>query len=175
LHTDVDETEQVIASLFPIDNCRVLANKLLLLKSPNASVCGRRREIDFPRQFHIGQTGRLNLGVKARAVGEETFDWISRWVPKPATQWKGHVECFAGKSSRLMCTLLMHWEEGYEHPWIVLTDLSPQEAEVSWYGGLKRATRTSNADCGGSIRASCSTPAALSGSGWPWPLLNCGR
>jgi hypothetical protein len=24
---------------------------------------------------------RINLGVKARAVGEERFDWISRWAP----------------------------------------------------------------------------------------------
>ena len=45
---------------------------------------------------------RINLGVKAREVGAETFDWISRWVPKPGTKWKGHVECFAGKSSRLI-------------------------------------------------------------------------
>jgi len=44
------------------------------------------------------------------------------------------VECFAGKQSRLTCTLLMHWEAGYEHPWAVLTDLSPEQAEVSWYG-----------------------------------------
>ena len=77
---------------------------------------------------------RLNLGVKARAVGEETFDWISRWTPTPGTSWKGVVECFAGKASRVKGTLLMHWEPGYEHPWIVLTDLSPQEAEVCWYG-----------------------------------------
>jgi hypothetical protein len=77
---------------------------------------------------------RINLGVKARAVGEETFDWISRWTPMPGTRWKGKVECFAGKASRLMCTLLMHWEAGYEHPWAVLTDLDPEQAEVSWYG-----------------------------------------
>src|SRR5260370_17647189 len=48
--------------------------------------------------------------------------------------WKGTVECFVGKSSRLICTLLMHWEAGYESPWAVLTDLKPEEAEVSWYG-----------------------------------------
>ena len=42
---------------------------------------------------------RINLGVKARAVGEETFDWISRWTPTPGTSWKGTVECFAGKGS----------------------------------------------------------------------------
>src|SRR5260370_34594193 len=52
----------------------------------------------------------------------------------PGTHWKGTVECFAGKSSRLMCTLLMHWEAGYESPWAVLTDLTPEEAEVRWYG-----------------------------------------
>ena len=28
----------------------------------------------------------------------------------------------------------MHWEAGYEHPWAVLTDLDPEQAEVSWYG-----------------------------------------
>jgi hypothetical protein len=56
LHTDVDEAQQVIASLFSIYNCRVLADKSLLFKSPNAGMCGRGREIDFPRQFHIGQT-----------------------------------------------------------------------------------------------------------------------
>jgi hypothetical protein len=28
----------------------------------------------------------------------------------------------------------MHWEAGYEHPWAVLTDLSLEQAEVSWYG-----------------------------------------
>lgn len=44
------------------------------------------------------------------------------------------MECFAGKKSRLRATLLLHWEAGYECAWAVLTDLSPQEAEVSWYG-----------------------------------------
>jgi hypothetical protein len=77
---------------------------------------------------------RINLGVKARAVGEEAFDWISRWTPEPAMAWKGKVECFAGKASRLTCSLLMHWEAGHEHAWAVLTDLSPEQAEVSWYG-----------------------------------------
>ena len=77
---------------------------------------------------------RINLGVKARAEEEENFDWIGRWTPMPGTRWKGKVECFAGKASRLKCSLLMHWEAGYEHPWAVLTDLDPEQAEVSWYG-----------------------------------------
>jgi hypothetical protein len=77
---------------------------------------------------------RINLAVKARAVGEQTFDWISQWVPSPGTHWKGQVECFAGKASRITCPLLVHWEAGFEHPWAVLTDLLPEQAELSWYG-----------------------------------------
>jgi hypothetical protein len=77
---------------------------------------------------------RINLGVKACVVGEETFEWIGSFTPEPGTHWKGEVECFAGKQSRLRCTLLMHWEAGYKDPWAVLTDLCPGQAEVSWYG-----------------------------------------
>lgn len=76
---------------------------------------------------------RISLGVKARAAGESDFDWISRWVPTPGTQWQGVVECFAGKKSRLVCTLLMQRQEGYEHPWAILTDLAPDAANVAWY------------------------------------------
>ncbi|HZR40544.1 MAG TPA: hypothetical protein VFB12_10535 [Ktedonobacteraceae bacterium] len=31
-------------------------------------------------------------------------------------------------------TLLLHWQEGYEHVWAVLTDLAPEVANVAWYG-----------------------------------------
>jgi hypothetical protein len=44
------------------------------------------------------------------------------------------VECFAGKRSRVTGTLLMQWEAGYESAWVILTDLKPEEALISWYG-----------------------------------------
>jgi len=77
---------------------------------------------------------RINVGSKARLPGEENFDWISRWVPTPGTSWQGKVECFASKKGRVNGTLLMHWEPGYASAWIILTDLEPEEALVSWYG-----------------------------------------
>jgi hypothetical protein len=77
---------------------------------------------------------RINVGSKARLPGEENFEWISRWVPTPGTSWQGKVECFASKKGRVHGTLLMHWEPGYESAWIILTDLEPEEALVSWYG-----------------------------------------
>jgi hypothetical protein len=77
---------------------------------------------------------RINTTVKARPVTGGDFDWISQWVPTPGTAWQGRVECFVGKKSRLVCTLLMQWQEGYEHPWVVITDLAPQAANIAWYG-----------------------------------------
>jgi hypothetical protein len=76
---------------------------------------------------------RINLGVKARVLGEEHFDWLHRWVPEPGARWQGAVECFVQKKSRLWCTLLLQWEAGYEQPWAVLTDLPPDEANIAWY------------------------------------------
>lgn len=77
---------------------------------------------------------RLNLRVKARQVGTETFEWVSQWVPTPGSSWQGRVECFASKHSRVLGTLLLHWEVGYETAWIILTDLAPETAQCSWYG-----------------------------------------
>jgi hypothetical protein len=77
---------------------------------------------------------RINLGCKARLPAEENFDWISRWVPTPGTSWQGKVECFASKKGRVNGTLLMHWQPGYESAWVILTDLEPEKAMVSWYG-----------------------------------------
>lgn len=77
---------------------------------------------------------RINLGVKASLAEADHFDWISHWVPKPGTHWSGVVDCFVSKASRLRATLLLHWEPGYESAWAIVTDLEPEEAEISWYG-----------------------------------------
>ena len=45
--------------------------------------------------------------------------------------WSGQVTCF--KKNPLTCTLLAHWGEDYSAPWLVLTDLSPNQADVNWY------------------------------------------
>ena len=35
---------------------------------------------------------------------------------------------------RLECTLMACWEEGYDEPWFLVTDLDPDQAEGLWYG-----------------------------------------
>ena len=91
---------------------------------------------------------RINTRSQARAVGSETFFGMSHWLPAAGTSWAGQVECFASQKSRLMATVLMHWEVGYEDAWIILTDLDPEQAKIAWYrlrtwieGGFKDLKR----------------------------------
>lgn len=74
---------------------------------------------------------RINRGGKVRPVGSCTFVWLSSLVPTPGTGWCGRVDCFV--ENTLHCTLLACWQEGYADPWLILTDLPPQSANVAWY------------------------------------------
>lgn len=76
---------------------------------------------------------RVNLAVKARPVGTEQFDWLSRWGPQVGAKWQGEVDCFVQQKSRLRPTLLVERAAGYEHPWVVITDLPAAEATIAWY------------------------------------------
>ena len=69
---------------------------------------------------------------------------MKKFSEEVGRRWKGQGVAYPG-GSKLACTLLACWEEGYEDAWLVLTDLAPQSAEVGWYGfrawieqGLKR-------------------------------------
>lgn len=76
---------------------------------------------------------RINLGAKACVQGSDRWEWISHWLPAPGQQWAARVACFADKKTRLDCTLLLCREPGYEEPWVIVTDLPPQQIQGAWY------------------------------------------
>jgi len=51
---------------------------------------------------------------------------------QPGCTWAGEVTCF--KTHPIETTLLVRWEEGYEEPWLILTDLPGEHALPCWYG-----------------------------------------
>src|SRR5712691_11230938 len=76
------------------------------------------------------------------------------WVDMPdvvahvGQRWQGRGTAYKSVAAQLECTLLACWDEGYADPWLVLTDLPPEAAEVCWYGlrawieqGFKRIKR----------------------------------
>ena len=56
-----------------------------------------------------------------------------RFVSHPDTAWIGQGTTFGPPTAQRRCTLLVVWSAEQEKPWIILTDLSPQEVGVSWY------------------------------------------
>ncbi len=63
-------------------------------------------------------------------------------------RWQGRGTAFKAESAQLECTLLACWDEWHAEPWLVLTNLPPQAADVCWYGlrawieqGFKRIKR----------------------------------
>ena len=60
---------------------------------------------------------------------------VTELVPRVGCRWQGRGVAFPTKPERrLECTLLACWEEGYEEPLFLVTDLDPDQAESLWYG-----------------------------------------
>ena len=55
------------------------------------------------------------------------------FVPRPDTAWIGRRTAFSTAVAKRRCTLLAVWYVEQEEPWIILTDLPPEEVGVSWY------------------------------------------
>src|SRR5438477_11690380 len=77
---------------------------------------------------------RINKQGNFRAKGEGKFRSLSTAAPSVGSAWCGAVDCFSGEVSRLQCTLLARWDEGYEEVWLIVTDLAPAQATAVWYG-----------------------------------------
>lgn len=77
---------------------------------------------------------RINKQGNFRPHGEATFRSLATAAPEVGSAWCGVVECFSGEVSRLQCTLLARWDEGYEEVWLIVTDLAPAQATAVWYG-----------------------------------------
>lgn len=75
---------------------------------------------------------RINHQGTYQIRGEQEWRCLDTLVPNIGMSWSGTVSCF--KSNPLNCTLLARWDEGYKDPWLIVTDLEPEQGNVFWYG-----------------------------------------
>src|SRR5262249_54628607 len=60
---------------------------------------------------------------------------VTAVVPRSGCRGQGRGTAVPKKAERrLECTVMACWEEGYDEPWFLVTDLAPDEAEALWYG-----------------------------------------
>jgi|SanBayMetagenome_1026888.scaffolds.fasta_scaffold21974_1 hypothetical protein len=74
---------------------------------------------------------RLKKTGTYRPKGKQKWRDMFTVVEKKGDAWSGEVTCY--KSNPIKCTLLASWHEEYEEPWLIMTDLEPNEADISWY------------------------------------------
>jgi hypothetical protein len=55
-------------------------------------------------------------------------------VPAAGYAWVGAGVAYKERAKRLAATLLVVWELGQAEPWLLLSDLAPEQVGVSWYG-----------------------------------------
>lgn len=77
---------------------------------------------------------RVNLGGTFRPTTEARFRPLRSFVPATDQRWAGTGTAFKSSAGRLACTLLAWQGPGYTDPWLILTDLPPEAADVAWYG-----------------------------------------
>ncbi|NES40060.1 MAG: transposase [Moorea sp. SIO2C4] len=75
---------------------------------------------------------RINHQGYYQSSPQEQFVPLSGLITQVGQSWSGKVTCF--KTNSLSCTLLAQWDCGYADPWLIVTDLSPQQAQICWYG-----------------------------------------
>jgi Transposase DDE domain len=78
---------------------------------------------------------RITCCGKFRKQGGKIGIPVGEFASKPGQRWQGRGTAFPKKAERrLECTLLACWQEGYDEPWFVVTDLAPDHSECLWYG-----------------------------------------
>jgi hypothetical protein len=93
---------------------------------------------------------RARKGGHFRPQGWARSWALGQFVTRPGGHWRGRGVAWPRRSC-LGCTLLACWEGGQEEPWLILTDLGPQDADAAWYAWrswIDRASATSRATAG---------------------------
>jgi Transposase DDE domain len=100
-------------------------------------------------KYHWHPALRINQTIMASADQGHSWQWLRTFTGAERAPWKGSLWLGKQRESRFACTILYAWELGYKDPWIVITDLLPEEAEVAWYrlrGSIEQGFRDFKSD-----------------------------
>jgi len=69
-----------------------------------------------------------------REKGGAGYQAFQGWTTADRPFYAGRITAFKSQDAKLRCTLLACLAEGASEPWLILTDLPPDVAEIAWYG-----------------------------------------
>ena len=71
---------------------------------------------------------------RSRRAGKAAFVPLVQLVPGVGKKWRGRGTAFSTPGRQVAGTLLGWWGTGHKTPWLILSDLAPQQGKASWYG-----------------------------------------
>ncbi len=77
---------------------------------------------------------RIKGGGRFRPDGSRRFLPLKQMVPEVGRSWRGQGTAFSTPGRQRTGTLLGWWGSGHKEPWLILSDLAPQQGDASWYG-----------------------------------------
>jgi hypothetical protein len=77
---------------------------------------------------------RINSGGRFRPDGSASFVPLKQMVPMVGEGWRGAGTAFSTPGRQVAGTLLGWWGAEYKEPWLILTDLAPEQGDPFWYG-----------------------------------------
>jgi hypothetical protein len=76
---------------------------------------------------------RAKAGGKFRPTGWVRWYALGRLVPRVGARFTAAGLAYKTAAEPLACTVLACWTEGYEEPWLLLTDLPAEAGSPCWY------------------------------------------
>lgn len=88
----------------------------------------------YQQIIELGWHPFLRINHQGQYQLDENTSWrgLNTIVTQVGQSWSGQVTCF--KTNPINCTLLAEWDDDYTDPWLILTDLTPEDANIRWYG-----------------------------------------
>ncbi len=77
---------------------------------------------------------RINHQGYYSMVNSDSWQPLAHLITTKNQDWSGQVTCF--KRNSLQCSLLARWNDRYQAPWLIVTDLNPDHGESLTFGRL---------------------------------------
>ena len=87
-----------------------------------------------PNRLWLAPLLRSNTQGQFRLLHSTSFQPLKTAIACGDKPRQMEIVCFKTAKAQLKCTLLARWEVGYRDPWLIVTDLLPQQAQAAWYG-----------------------------------------
>jgi hypothetical protein len=113
--------ERLAPEVPPDMSVLVLTDRGLYSRDIFRAIC----RLGFHPLMRVTRSGLL------RPEGARVWRELVALVPAPGTSWSGRGTAF--KNTPLRCTVVAWWEAGQEQPWLLVTDLEPDEVSAAQY------------------------------------------